>query len=131
MGRFSWWVRRVLRVWRTGTATVDDGVTGWVIDLRTYQQSHGLYSRLLWERLFRLAHGERFDSLDSFLCDLDSFRRMLDEGTREWWWRYSRSNSGYTDIVTLIVPSEFYYRVVVVPGRCISITEVTVREDEY
>lgn len=48
-----------------------------VINIAHCDQSPGLNARKIWEALFRLVHAEKFESFDSFLCDLRSFEGLL------------------------------------------------------
>lgn len=70
-----------------------------VIDIRTNIDSAGLFSRMIWEELFRQSSAWNFNSLDSFLCDLDIFRKKIDQcdSFTSFIWAYD-PKSGWTEI---------------------------------
>lgn len=78
------------------------------INIRTAMYSESLFARKLWEKLFRLVHAETFASLDSFLCDLAIFQRLL-VSEKPFFWTYD-SRSGYTN-VTEFDPKEPCYKI--------------------
>lgn len=78
-----------------------------VLNIRTNMDSPGLFARMIWEELFRRAEAHRFPSLDSFLCDLDIFRKTIDQcdSFASFIWAYDQ-DSGWTEIFN---SSNYYF----------------------
>jgi hypothetical protein len=97
------------------------------LDIRHNNRDYDLYTRMIWETLFRKVHGERAKSLDSMLCDLKGFERLISDGIQEFWWYYDMDHSGYTNYTNEYIDGDramrVCYRIKCVPGQYIDISE--------
>jgi hypothetical protein len=50
-----------------------------IIEESTENYSSDLAARKIWKELFKISKAERFEDLDSFLCDLGRFQKYIEE----------------------------------------------------